>query len=323
MKRISIFLSILSALIFISGAYVRSMWTPAPIPDVLPAPVLDEIAREGSVLPSPIDPSPSPALLSTSSLGTIPIAITFPPLETVCDYAVIALWRNNLLKPDGTLRVTHLNKARSCGTKVVVRLEGKTSDIAGVDGKGMDLSKFEDRINDFAGLLEPYVADGTILAHFTIDEPHDCKNDWGGTCPQARDVDEAGRISKTYWPGLQTMVNTSPAYAGGYTWAYTDIINFQYAFHKGALDSFLSTGVDVLSRGRIPSISWSIQAAQGGCSSFGNCAMTPDQVRSVGTSMCQTGQGRFVSFFSYRDDLMTDEMRGAIDAIRLACRDSR
>lgn len=249
----------------------------------------------------------------------VPFGMRFPPIDDVCKYSVITLWRNNLLDRERKFLPHFLDRAQSCGTRVVVRLHGKSSDILHDDDIGIDLSKFEDRVNDFAGFLEPYISAGVILTHLTIDEPHDCWNDWGGKCPTLEEIEEASIISKKYWPTLPTMINTIPRFAGRYTWRDTDFINFQYAFHKGDLETFIADGLVMVKTNKIRDISWSFQVATGGCDTYGACAMTPYQVRQVGTSLCATHTGLFVGFSSYRSDLMTPEMIAVIDDVRNAC----
>ena len=162
----------------------------------------------------------------------IPFGMRFPPLEAICDYQVVTFWRDDLLDSQGRFKPELLEKASSCDTQVVVRLHGQTRDILADDGLGLDLVKYEARISDFAGRLDHYVDNSTILAHVAIDEPHDC-SDWGGKCPTPEEVEQAALISKKYWPNLLTLVSTIPRNAAKHTWKDVDIINFQYAFHKG------------------------------------------------------------------------------------------
>lgn len=249
-----------------------------------------------------------------------PFGMRFPPVDKICNYPFVTFWRGDLLDANNNLQTTLLDTARACGTKVLVRLHGETSDITGPNGVGLDLAKYEDRINDFAGLIDNYVADGTIFAHLTVDEPHDCTNDWGGNCPEPNQIEQTAEISDQYWPGLATYTNTSASYASQITWEQIDFINFQYAYHKGDLTTYINDALAVLQNGNIPEISWSFQAAHGGCSVYTpGCNMTPEQVTTVGTAMCNSQTGHFVSFSSYRDDLMTPEMEAAISTVRAAC----
>lgn len=249
----------------------------------------------------------------------IPFAMLNSPLDKICDYPIVAYNnRKVLFNSENEFDPTILETAKSCGTKVVLRLHGFTEGILNDNGVGLDLEKYENRINDFAGLIDPYVEDGTIIAHFTIDEPHDC-HDWGFQCPEPSEVDQAGQISKKYWPNLPTSVNTVPGYASRYQWEHTDIINFQYAYHKGPLSQFVEQAIDVLNNGYVDDISWSIMALSGGCPNFGQCPMSPEQVLEVGTAMCNTGEGVFIGFFGYNKNLIDEDMKQAIYQLRLFC----
>ena len=54
--------------------------------------------------------------------------------------------------------------------------------------------------------FDSYIADGTIVAHFLVDEPH-FDGRWGGqVIPQAT-LEEAAKHSKLRWPNLLTVVN--------------------------------------------------------------------------------------------------------------------
>lgn len=253
----------------------------------------------------------------------IPVGRVWPPLEKICDYPIVAFSRRNLVS-GASFDPTFLDQARSCGTKVFIWLYGETKDILNDNGVGLNLHKYEDRINDFAGLIDPYIEDGTIIGHLTIDEPHDC-HDWDNElpyeCPLPPEVDQAGEISKKYWPNLPTVVNTIPGYASRRQWQYTDIINFQYAYHKGPLDQFVNGAVRVLEEGYINDISWSMMITQGGCSQYGQCPMTPEQVVEVGTTMCATGKGIFLLLL-VNEGLIDDGMNSAIDQVKTYCEGS-
>lgn len=242
-----------------------------------------------------------------------------PANVAICNYAQISLDRDELVDDDDNFDPTPLDLARLCGTKVAVRLHGETADL--LDGNGeLDLALFTDAIDDFAGLIDPYVDDGTVILHLTIDEPHDCQ-DWNGVCPDAVDVDQAAAISRVLWPTLPTVVNTLPGYADDYQWVHTDVISFVYAFHNGELADFIDAAVAIRDDGYIDQITWGMQVSNGGCSEYGSCAMTPAQVASVGSAMCASQAGSAVKFFKYSTTLLDAAMLDAIDDVRAACGD--
>lgn len=292
---------------------------------ITPSPVAEQVEQ---ITPTPdaeqdkqISPTPDPPAAEETAAPRIPFGMRFAPVDRICDYSVVVLWRMNLLDSRKNLVAAPLEEARSCGTEVVVRLFGLTRHIVNDNGVGLNLEKYEDRINDFSGLIDSYVEDGTIIAHITIDEPHDCINDWGGDCPEPEEVDQAAQISKQYWPGLSTIINTGPGYASGYQWIQTDSVNFQYAYHKGDLNKFIRGALEVLESGKVGSISWSIQASSGGCMRFGECSMSPAQVAEVGQAMCETGEGLFITFSNYEEALLTEGMQESIHQVRNVCGD--
>jgi len=245
--------------------------------------------------------------------GKILIGMGNPPIDKLCDYESAFV---RILDPED---LSYLTAAKSCGTKLIIHLYRNTSDILNEDGVGLSLVKFEHKIKPFAGGIDPYIEDGTILALGLIDEPHDCNNDWGGVCPSPSEVDQTGQIVKKYWPNVTTLVNTLPKYASGYQWQYVDIINFQYAYHKGPLVKFIKDSERVLDGGFINQISWAIQAKSGGGQTFKESSMTPEQVLEVGRAMCDTKKGVNITFVSYDKVLLTPEMLAVIEELKTYC----
>lgn len=247
----------------------------------------------------------------------------FPPENEICDYSVVTFWWNDLLQSNSYFNPTVLDIAKSCGTKVLVRLSGKSTTLMKESGFGLDLAKYEQKLQMFAGKLEPYISNGTIFAHLTIDEPQDCKNDWGGVCPTFEEIEEAGRISKKYWPNLPTMINTIPSWALSHTWKNIDYIHFQYAFHKGHLVNFIEQALEVYTKRLAKNISWSFQVVGGGCSKFGECNMVLNQIVNVGRALCDTKTGLFVSFSSYKSEIMTKQMKNTVLNLKKYCENSK
>ena len=245
--------------------------------------------------------------------GGILIGMGNPAIAKICD------WESASVRLIDSEDITLLEKAKECGTKLVILPFRNTKDIVNDDGVGLSLVKFEQKIKPFAGKIDPYIADGTILALGLVDEPHDCNNDWGGVCPKPSEVDQAGQIAKKYWPEVTTLVNTLAKYAAGYQWQYVDIINFQYAYHKGPLVKFIKDSERVLDGGFINQISWAIQAKSGGGETFKESSMTAEQVLEVGRAMCDTKKGINLTFVTYEEELLTPEMLQALDELKTYC----
>lgn len=240
------------------------------------------------------------------------------PKGILCNYPVAMVLARHLVAK-GKFDPSVLEEAKGCGTKVMVNLVDKTENILGENG-GLDLKKFDQRISFFRGKIDPYAQNGVIIGHGVVDEPHDC-NDWKGVCPKASEVDQASAISKRYWPTLPTGVNTIPPYIikEGYTWTHTDIIIFQYAYHKGDLKKFVATAVDLRNQGRFRDLAWALQVKSGGCPRNRDCSMSPDQVRTVAGTMCNASPARAIGFVFYELPLITAEMQRAIGDVQRAC----
>ena len=202
---------------------------------------------------------------------------------------------------------------------MIIALNDHTSNITG-DAGGIDLNKFREKISFFKGKVDPYVSRGVIITHAVVDEPHDC-SDWKDTCPKASEVDQASAISEEYWPNLPTVVNTIPLYLSreGYKWVHTDIIMFQYAYHKGSLNDFVKGATDHLKKGTFKDLAWALQVKSGGCDQFKECAMTTAQFKEVGEAMCSASEGEWIMFVNYDTALLSGGMLQAIDNLKGFC----
>lgn len=103
-----------------------------------------------------------------------------------------------------------LEKARSAGVRVFVALA--VAKNLSADSKGrFDFAKWKKTVDRFRSVdLQPYIADGTIVGHYIIDEPQ-CKTCWGGAGIPAEAVEEMARYSKAIWPNLATGVRMVPS----------------------------------------------------------------------------------------------------------------
>ena len=78
-----------------------------------------------------------------------------------------------------------------------------------------------------------YIADGTIIGHYLIDEPQDEAN-WRGHQISPATVEEMARYSKELWPNMATIVRTWPDYLDDYngTFRHLDAAWAQYAANR-------------------------------------------------------------------------------------------
>jgi len=90
------------------------------------------------------------------------------------------------------------------------------------DENGFNLAIWKQRVDRFRSIdFSSYIADGTIVGHFIMDEPSDRTN-WNGYQVSLADIDEMARYSKEIWPSMATIIRGWPAYLKGYHYQYLE-----------------------------------------------------------------------------------------------------
>jgi hypothetical protein len=99
------------------------------------------------------------------------------------------------------------------------------------------LSKWKARVDRYRNTnFASYVKDGTVIAHYLIDEPYDPTN-WGGKPIPGSTLDAMAKYSKQIWPSLLTVVRAEPyriQWSG--TYQYLDAAWAQFYNPRGTLD---------------------------------------------------------------------------------------
>jgi hypothetical protein len=109
----------------------------------------------------------------------------------------------NTPSPSGLLK--YLAQIRAKKGRVFIKLAGGERTYRNSDGT-FNLTKWKAGVDRYRKVnFSSYVADGTIIGHVLIDEPHFASR-WGDqSVPQAV-VEAAAKHSKSRWPNLTTMV---------------------------------------------------------------------------------------------------------------------
>jgi hypothetical protein len=102
--------------------------------------------------------------------------------------------------------LSFLAQLRSKGGRVLIKLAGGEKTYRNSDGT-FNLTKWKTGVDRYRNInFSSYVADGTIVGHYLVDEPHFASR-WGDKgIPQAT-VEAAAKHSKLRWPNLPTLVN--------------------------------------------------------------------------------------------------------------------
>ena len=106
--------------------------------------------------------------------------------------------------PSGLLKF--LSQVRAKNGRVLIKLAGGDKAYRNDDGT-FNLTKWKSGVDRYRSIdFSSYIADGTIVGHFLVDEPHFAGR-WGDKGISQATVEEAAKHSKLRWPNLPTLVN--------------------------------------------------------------------------------------------------------------------
>jgi hypothetical protein len=235
--------------------------------------------------PPPPVPPPNPPPPPVSHEG-IPFGPAQLPAERFAEFSGTVY-----TAADTGKLIRDLEAARRTGARLFISFAG--SEEFNRDDNGFSLTKWKQRVDRFRGFdLTSYIDDGTIVAHFIMDEPQDPTN-WNGKLVSQAQIEEIAKYSKEIWPSMLTMVRAKPEYLHGYQYPHLDAIRTQYLDRFAPLDEFITAqveGAKALGLGYVGGLN----VLNGGSKNSGipgrragKNAMSADEIRSWG--------GRFLS----------------------------
>jgi hypothetical protein len=136
-----------------------------------------------------------------------------------------------------------LEAARRARAQVILNLSS-TKGSQNPDGS-FSLELWKKRVDRFKGVnFEPYLADGTLLGHYLMDEPHSANN-WNGKPDLFADIEAAGQYSKQLWPNITTFVRSHPGFLEGapFPWVHVDAAWAQYSARRGDAKAYVQSNV--------------------------------------------------------------------------------
>jgi hypothetical protein len=218
------------------------------------------------------------------------------------------------LGPNGI--VSELAAIRSRGGRIVLMLAGPQSHYKDRDGH-FSLSEWKQRIDRFRRInLSSYISDGTIIAHYLIDEPYDPAN-WSGRPVSGSTLDEMAKYSKSIWPDLATVVRAEPymiKWSGRYR--YLDAAWAQYTWRKGNVNDYLRRNVNEaqdMGLGLVVGLAVTVGGNPKGTK------MSPSEVESWGSALLSSSYPCAFVSYSYRtgsDYLSTSGIESSMDVLR-------
>lgn len=152
------------------------------------------------------------------------------------------------LEPSWLLR--ELVGVRAKGGRVVIKLVGGPDDFVQNSDRTFSLTKWKALVDRFRTMsFSSYVADGTVIGIYLIDEPYHAKK-WGGKIIPQSTVEEMARYSKQIWPGMTTFVRAPPTWLAEapITYTYLDAGWSQYEPYLGDVNQWISAEVAAAKR---------------------------------------------------------------------------
>jgi len=181
-----------------------------------------------------------------------------------------------------SLLIDDLRAIKSRGGKVIVNLAGGRSRYQDAAGN-FSLTKWKASVARFKNInFSTYINDGTIIAHYLVDEPQN-KSKWNGKTISQSTLDAMAQYSKQLWPGMSTVVRAYPDYLADWsgTYHYLDAGWLQYVARFGDVGSFLSKQISLASKKDLALVV-GLNVLRGGSN---NSKMTASQIKSWGSTL--------------------------------------
>jgi hypothetical protein len=197
-----------------------------------------------------------------------------------------------------------LEAARRANTRVLLNLTGSERYLS--DENGFSFAKWKARVDQHRNTdISSYIADGTVVAHFIMDEPDDPSN-WGGKTVSLADIDMVAKYSKEIWPDLPTVIRVTPGWLKGYKFQYLDGAWAQYLDRFGPLDSYIATNIRDAKESGLALVG-GLNVLNGGSKNSGipgrkagKFAMSANEIRTWGTALL--AQPYFCAFIMWEYD---------------------
>jgi hypothetical protein len=199
-----------------------------------------------------------------------------------------------------------LSGARAKGARVVLKLcKGHDRYVKNSDGT-FSLSKWKALVARYQNSrFDSYIADGTILGHFLIDEPHRASR-WGGKAISSATLEEMAKYSRQLWPDMTTIVGEEPRWLTASSYTYLDAAWPQYASNKGDVAQWIAAETATArNKGLGMVMSMNIRDGGNGSSGIpgslrGYWAMSANEIRTNGNALL--AQSYACGFFTWRHD---------------------
>lgn len=205
--------------------------------------------------------------------------------------------------------LSRLSGARAKGGRVIVKLsKGRDTFVKNPDGT-FSLTKWKSLVSGYRTVdLGPYIADGTIIGHYLIDEPHRPSR-WGGNGISQATLESMAQYSKALWPQMATVVRVAPSWLADspVTYNHLDAGWTQYTVGKGDASTWVRAEAAAAKRKGLGLVV-GMNVLDGGDGSSkirgftnGKWAMSANELRDYGSAMLAEPQA--CAFFNWTHDV--------------------
>jgi hypothetical protein len=207
----------------------------------------------------------------------------------------------------------YLSAIRSRGGKIVLMMAGSQRNYKNDDGT-FSLTKWKARVDRYRHVnFSSFINDGTIVAHYLIDEPYDWRN-FGGKPVTGSTLEEMARYSKSIWPNLKTVVRAEPYYIKwNGTYRYLDAAWAQYLWRKGNVNDYLRKNV-ATAKGMGLGLIVGLNLVGGG--SPNGTWMSPSEVKDWGSALLNSDYPCAFISWRYNSTKLGGSMRDAMSTLR-------
>ncbi|HEX6432979.1 MAG TPA: hypothetical protein VFZ87_01995, partial [Gemmatimonadales bacterium] len=205
-----------------------------------------------------------------------------------------------------------LSAIRARGGKVVLMLAGNERWYK--SGGKFDMNKWKQRVSRYRGTnFSSFINDGTVIAHYLIDEPNDPVN-WGHPLSGAT-LEEMARYSKSIWPNLATVTRAEASYLAKFStqYRYLDAAWAQYVTRKGPPGDFIRRNVADAQKKGLALIT-GLNITKGG---HNNSRMSASTIKSAGSTLLDSSYPcAFISWTYEASYLSNGSVRDAMRTLR-------
>lgn len=287
-------------------------------------------AEEGLGPPGDATAPVSPPALAVAAPGIVFASFALTPSE-------LTTVHTGIIGPSSPSQLRdYLSQVRAKGGRVLVRMAGDNL-VKNTDGT-FNLTKYKTAVDRYRNLdLATYIADGTLLGHFVIDEPHFTSR-WGGKVVTQATVEAAAAHSKQIWPGLPTIVNAPANWLAASTITYVHLDAGWAMFRAGTSASPGTWAANQVNKAKSKGLGLfaGLNVLDGGDGSSGfhgnypnKWAMSAAELRTYGTALlsqsylCGFGMWEYRSAYYGRTDIksaMADLATKARNHAKTSCR---